>query len=60
MNTRSTLKQNYNQGQSGNNRPESSNRSGTSNARSGSKLFERPKGDLYKKIDSMEKKFKKF
>ena len=59
-NRRSTSKHNNNQGQSGDYRPGSSNRSGTRNARSGSKLFEKPKGDLFKMIETMEKKFEKF
>ena len=54
LNKRRNPSQIFNQTQNNSNRIGSSNISGKSNVRSRSKSYERPKGDLYKKIETME------
>ena len=60
LNVRSTSKTGYNQRQNSSNRPWSTNRPGGNDVRSVSKSFEGPKRELYKKIETIERRFEKF
>ena len=54
LNARSNSRQNFNQGQN-RNKSRSAYKPGTLNARSGSKLLERPKSEMFTKVENLEK-----